>query len=165
MEQPGICNKLLAWMKRTARAPYKKGDHEAGLTLVETLIVVGIIVAFATTAVLVMAPYLSTSKNAAAKSQIATFTQALELYNINCGAYPTAEQGLEALCEKPTIEPVPEGWKGSYLSKKAVPKDPWGNEYKYTIPGPEGLPFGIISYGADGLEGGEGDNKDITSWE
>jgi general secretion pathway protein G len=145
-------------------APKSNRENEAGLTLVETMIVIGVIIVFATSAILLLAPILGTSKLAAAKDQIGTFKQALEIYRLNCGTYPTAEQGLAALRQKPTLEPVPEGWKGPYIDKD-VPKDPWGHDYKYVIPGPEGDPFGVISYGADGTEGGDGDNKDITSWQ
>jgi general secretion pathway protein G len=58
---------------------------------------------------------------------------------------------------------VPAGWEGPYLTK-TVPKDPWGKAYEYTTPGPHGLPFGIRSLGADGLQGGEGNDRDLESW-
>jgi general secretion pathway protein G len=165
MKHRNIFTRLLGIVRRLSGRPLAEGEREAGLTLIETIIVVGIIIAFATAAVLVIGPWLGTSRKAAAQNQIATFAQSLEIYNLNCGSYPSTEQGLQALCQKPTIDPVPEGWQGPYLSKKEVPQDPWGHDYKYMAPGPEGTAFGIISYGADGVEGGEGDNKDITSWE
>jgi general secretion pathway protein G len=73
------------------------------------------------------------------------------------------EQGLAALWEKPTLEPVSSGWNGPYLYKN-IPKDPWGSMYEYVAPGPNNLPYGIRSYGADGREGGENNDADIYSW-
>ena len=78
--------------------------------------------------------------------------------------YPTREQGLDALWEKPILEPVPTGWEGPYVTKKII-NDPWGHPYELTVPGPNGLPFGLRSLGADGKVGGEGNNKDLMSWE
>jgi general secretion pathway protein G len=137
---------------------------EAGLTLIETIIVISIIIVFTTAAVIAVGSILGTSKDAAAKNQIATFKLALNMYLVNCGSYPSQEQGLAALRQKPTTEPVPEGWKGPYIDKE-IPKDPWGHDFKYLVPGPAGDAFGVIAYGADGVEGGEGDNKDVTSWQ
>lgn len=152
---------------RRAFARLFPGDAEqrqAGLTFIETIIVVAIIMIFATAVTVVLVSVMGTTKEAAAKNQIGTFVQALELYNMQCGSYPTAEQGLAALRKKPAVEPVPEGWRGPYISGD-VPKDPWTHDYKYVVPGPAGDPYGVISYGADGVEGGDGDNKDITSWQ
>jgi general secretion pathway protein G len=157
--------KITKRLLQTAVLPGTKRQSEEGLTLIETIIVIGIIVAFATLAIVALAPMIGTSNSAVVKNQIASFKQALEIYRLNCGTYPSPEQGLSALRQKPAIEPVPEGWRGPYIDKKEIPKDPWGNEYKYLVPGPEGDAFGIISYGADGVEGGDGDNKDIKSWE
>jgi general secretion pathway protein G len=108
--------------------------------------------------------YLDTAKQAATKSQIETFGLALNAYLLDCGRYPSKDQSLDALWQKPVLEPVPSGWNGPYVNK-SIPKDPWGNAYEYTVPGPNGLPFGIRSFGADGTEGGEGNAKDISSWE
>jgi general secretion pathway protein G len=88
---------------------------------------------------------------------------ALNSYFLDCGVYPTTEQGLQALWEKPILEPVPKGWEGPYIDK-AVPNDPWNNEFEYLNPGPHGLPFGVRSFGADGAEGGESRDNDISSW-
>ncbi len=164
MKKPNRMKRLWAKAFPAPGSPRKR-EREAGLTLVETIIVVAIIVAFAAGAMIMLGPVLFAGKDAAAKNQIATFVQALEVYNLQCGNYPTEEQGLAALVKKPTIEPSPEGWRGPYLSKSELPKDPWGTEYKYMLPGPEGMPYGIVSYGADGKEGGEGDAKDISSWQ
>ncbi len=156
--------------KRPSRRPHMKEilesirGEESGLTMIETIIVVAIIMIFATAATVVLAVVLSQGNAAAANNQISTFKQALELYRLNCGTYPTAEQGLAALRTKPTLEPVCEGWRGPYIDRE-IPKDPWGHDYKYVVPGPAGDAYGILSYGADGAEGGDGDNKDITSWQ
>ena len=79
------------------------------------------------------------------------------------GFYPSSEQGLKALWEKPASSPEPLFWNGPYISK-SLPKDPWGNEYTYVVPGENNLPFSIICYGKDGTEGGEGNDADIKSW-
>ncbi len=152
--------------RRANKGPARKSDREAeaGLTMIETMIVVAIIVAFATAATVVLAVVISRGNSGAASNQISTFKQAIELYRLTCGSYPTAEQGLAALRQKPTLEPVPEGWAGPYIDRD-IPKDPWGHDYKYVVPGPAGDAYGVISYGADGVEGGDGDTKDIPSWQ
>ena len=73
------------------------------------------------------------------------------------------EQGLKALFEKPILYPIPENWDGPYIDRE-VQKDPWGNEFEYSDTTTNGLPFSIVSYGADGKSGGEGNNEDICSW-
>ena len=108
--------------------------------------------------------YVDRARQVTAKSQIETFSLALQAYAIDCKQYPTQEQGLQALWEKPILEPVPSGWDGPYVDKQ-VPNDPWGNPYAFVVPGPSGLPFGIRSLGADGREGGEGNNRDVSSWQ
>jgi general secretion pathway protein G len=99
------------------------------------------------------------SKQNAAKAQIEIFNQALELFRLDTGRYPTSEEGLNAL----NVDPGIENWAGSYL-KKAVPNDPWRRPYSYQSPGNHG-DYDISSYGADGSPGGEDENKDINSWE
>ncbi len=108
--------------------------------------------------------FIGKAKVVSAKSQIEAFSLSLNAYSIDCKQYPTAEQGLESLWTKPSIEPSPAGWAGPYVNKK-IGTDPWGTPYEYKVPGPNGLPFSIRSFGADGREGGEGDDKDIVSWE
>ncbi|MDR2965502.1 MAG: type II secretion system major pseudopilin GspG [Treponema sp.] len=134
-----------------------------GLTIMETLIVIAIVLILTSIAGFTGIQYLDRARKAAARSQIDSLSVALEAYYIDCGRYPTEEQGLEALWKIPTIEPVSSGWSGPYIYKK-TPNDPWGNPYEYKTPGPDGLPFSIRSFGADGREGGEGKNEDITSW-
>ena len=97
--------------------------------------------------------------------QIEGLETALKLYKLDNGVYPTTEQGLQALVERPDTENVLQNWrKGGYLEKGKVPNDPWGNEFIYLSPGIQG-DYDITSYGADGVPGGEDENKDINSWE
>jgi general secretion pathway protein G len=100
------------------------------------------------------------SKQAAARAQVELLGAGLDQYRLDVGAYPTSSQGLEAVVKNPGVG----NWSGPYL-KKGVPKDPWGNAYQYKSPGDGGRDYDIISYGADGSPGGEGENADITSWE
>jgi general secretion pathway protein G len=87
------------------------------------------------------------------------------MFRLDNGFYPTTEQGLIALIEKPSSEPVPPKWsENGYLDKKKLPKDPWGREYLYLSPGVNG-DYDILSYGADGAPGGDGKNKDINNWD
>ena len=100
------------------------------------------------------------AKGDAAKIEIGQIGQALDLYKLEIGKYPTTQEGLQALITAPSGT---DRWNGPYWKNKAIPKDPWGNEYRYTAPGQHG-PFDIVSLGADGKEGGEGADKDVTSW-
>jgi general secretion pathway protein G len=105
------------------------------------------------------------AKAVKAKMDIASLEISLKLYKLDNGFYPTTEQGLLALIEKPNSEPVPVNWpENGYLEKTKIPKDPWGREYIYLSPGLHN-DFDILSYGADGVQGGDGKNKDINSWE
>jgi general secretion pathway protein G len=135
-----------------------------GWTFMETLIAIAIILVLTSSVGFVAIHNLDKAKTATAKTQIDSLSVALESYYIDCSRYPTTEQGLAALWQKPTSEPVSPFWNGPYLLK-AVPKDPWGNDYEYKVPGQNGLPYSIRSFGSDGREGGEGKDADITSWE
>jgi len=100
-----------------------------------------------------------------ARLDIQNLETALKLYKLDTGPYPSAEQGLQALVEMPETGVIPRKWsKNGYLEKGRVPKDPWGNDFIYLSPGLQG-DFDIISYGADGVPGGEDENKDINNWE
>jgi general secretion pathway protein G len=142
----------------------RKTDSQAGWTLIETLIVIAIVMVLTATVGFMAVGSLEKARIAGTRAQIDSFCVALESYYIDCGNYPTSEQGLSALRKKPEVEPVSDGWSGPYVYKDA-PKDPWGHEYEYTVPGADGNPYGIRSFGADGRDGGEGKNADITSWE
>ncbi len=141
-----------------------KKDKQAGFTFIEIMVAMLILIILIGSAGFTYIRYVSRARVVAAKNQLENFSIALNSYFLDCDRYPTGDQGLQALWEKPVLEPVPDGWNGPYLNKK-VPKDPWGNEYEYKSPGPYGLPFGIRSFGSDGMEGGEGNDKDVVSWE
>ncbi len=99
------------------------------------------------------------AKADAAKIEIGQIGQTLDLYKLEIGRYPTTQEGLQALISAPAGV---NNWNGPYWKKQSVPKDPWGNEYKYVSPA-QSAPYEIISLGADGKEGGDGPNKDIVS--
>ncbi len=139
-------------------------EKSSGFTLIEIMVAAMILLILISVAGFVVTRNIGKAKVISAKNQIQIFSMALNSYFLDCGTYPTTEQGLKALWEKPVLEPVPEEWDGPYLDK-FVPDDPWDRSYEYKIPGPHGLPFGIRSFGSDGLEGGEGSDRDITSWE
>jgi general secretion pathway protein G len=98
----------------------------------------------------------------AARQDVATLAQALRLYKLDNFAYPTTDQGLQALVVKPAAAPIPTNWKaGGYLER--LPKDPWGRDYRYLNPGRHGE-IDVFSLGADGEPGGEGNDADIGNW-
>ena len=101
------------------------------------------------------------AKADAAKIEISQIGQALDLYKLETGRYPSSAEGLQALVAAPAGA---SNWNGPYWKKTTIPKDPWGNDYRYTAPGQKGA-YDIVSLGADGKEGGDGANKDITSAE
>jgi general secretion pathway protein G len=136
---------------------------QRGFTLIEIMVVVVIMGVLAAMVVPKLLNRAGDSKVSAAKVDIATIMQALKLYKLDNQRYPTTEQGLQALIEKPTGGPAANGWKsGGYVEK--MPKDPWGNQYQYLSPGIKGE-VDVFSYGADGQPGGTGNDADIGSWE
>lgn len=137
---------------------------DGGWTFMETLIVLAVILILTATTGFVAVGALEKARVAAAKTQMESLATALEAYYMDCGNYPTAEQGLSALRRKPETSPSSDNWGGPYLYKDA-PRDPWGYDYEYTVPAPDGSAYGIRSFGADGREGGEGKDADIKTWE
>lgn len=139
--------------------------RDSGFTLLEIIVVVFILSLLAA----IVAPRIigrtDDARIADAKIQIKNFETALKLFKMDNGFYPDSEQGLDALIEKPSAGKTPNKYReGGYLEQKRIPADPWGNPYLYVSPGIHG-DFDIISYGADGREGGNGKDADITSWD
>jgi len=136
-----------------------------GFTLIELMVVIVILGILASLIVPRLMGRTDDAKIVKAKIQIESLETALKLYKLDNGMYPDTEQGLQALVEPPDTGILPKKWKkGGYLEKGRVPKDPWGNEFIYLSPGVHD-DFDIISYGADGVSGGEDKNSDINSWE
>jgi general secretion pathway protein G len=136
-----------------------------GFTLIEIMVVIVILGILAGLIVPRIMGRPEEAKQLKAEIQIESLETALKLYKLDNGMYPTTEQGLTALVEAPDTEPIPKSFrKGGYLEKGKVPKDPWGNEFVYLSPGVYG-DYDIISFGADGAQGGEDKNRDINSWE
>ena len=138
----------------------KRNSGQAGVTLIEMMVVVTIIALFAALVLPRMMGQADKARKTAARAQINAYTTALGSYKLDTGVFPTTEQGLQALRVKP--ENV-ENWQGPYLQKD-VEGDPWGHPYLYRFPGEHGDEPDIVSYGADGQPGGDGINADILSW-
>lgn len=149
-----------------------RNTKSEGYTFVETLAVLAIGAVMTAGTTISASKVIAGARKASAKNQIEQFSAALQSYFLDCGCFPTTEQGLIALWEKPSIYPVPEEWSGPYVEKKPS-MDPWGSSYLYitndnsNFPSEvsRNIPFVIISYGADKRDGGEGLNADLKSWE
>jgi general secretion pathway protein G len=135
-------------------------SHKRGFTLIELLVVLVILGLLAGLVGPRVLSYLGGAKSDTARLQINEFGAGLDLFYLEIGRYPTTDEGLVALIEMPSDV---SNWNGPYLKKKTIPKDPWGNDYIYESPGENG-PYDLYSFGMDGTEGGEGDNRDIVSW-
>jgi general secretion pathway protein G len=133
---------------------------ERGLTLIELLVVLVILGLLAGVIGPQVMKHIGTSKSRTAHVQIEELSTALEAYRLENDAYPNTAQGLVALVQRPASA---ERWNGPYLRKQVLPKDPWGRDYRYRSPGQHGA-FDLYSLGADGAEGGEGENTDVVSW-
>jgi general secretion pathway protein G len=146
--------------QRQQRPRRRARGGEAGFTLVEILVVItiiGLIMALVGPRVL---NYLAESKVKAARIQVESFASSLDLFYLDAGRYPTTSEGLAALAQRPGGV---DAWNGPYLRTGQVPNDPWGHAYVYRSPGEHG-PYDLVSYGADGQQGGTGTAADIESW-
>ncbi|MGB5218954.1 MAG: type II secretion system major pseudopilin GspG [Smithella sp.] len=147
------------------RTDKQKRNSAAGFTLIELMVVIIILGVLAGLIIPRVMGRPDEARQAKATMQIGALESALKLYKLDCGSYPTTEQGLKALVEAPTVGNLPRNWRaGGYLEKGKVPKDPWDNEYVYVSPGSHG-DFDLTSFGADGVVGGNGVDHDINNWE
>jgi general secretion pathway protein G len=136
-------------------------NRQRGFTLIELMVVLAII---GVLSAMILPNVLGRADDAritAARTDVGNLMQALKLYKLDNHRFPSSEQGLSALILKPSTEPVPANWK-PYLNK--LPSDPWGFPYQYLNPGIKGE-VDVLSFGADGQAGGEGNNADIGSWQ
>ncbi len=137
--------------------------RQSAFTLIEILVVVAILGILAAIVVPRVMDRPDEAKRVAAKADIAAIVQSLKLYRLDNGFYPTTDQGLVALVQRPASTPAPGNWKqGGYLER--LPKDPWGSDYQYLQPGVKGE-IDVFSLGADRARGGEGSGADIGNWE
>ena len=140
----------------------KISTGQGGFTLLEVMVVVVILGILAALVVPKIISRPDEARVIAAKQDIASLMQALKLYRLDNQRYPSTEQGLQALTVQPTTAPLPPNWKsGGYVER--LPRDPWGNPYQYLNPGIHGE-IDVLSFGADGAPGGEGNDADIGSW-
>ncbi len=134
---------------------------QRGFTLIELLVVLVILGLLMSVVGPRVMKYVGGAKTDTARMQIAELSGALDMYHLEVGRYPAQEMGLQALVQQPAGVAR---WKGPYLRKSNVPSDPWGNAYIYRFPGEHGA-FDLYSLGADGQEGGEGEDAEIGSWQ
>ena len=151
-------------MRRTVAKPAKvletdQRKHNRGFSLIELIVVLVILGLLATVVGPKVMERLGRGKSEIAKLQIDQFEGALGLFRFDVGRYPTSSEGLASLLENAGLH----NWSGPYLDKRTLPNDPWGREYQYRAPGQYGE-YDLWSWGADGIEGGESDSADVTSW-
>ncbi len=149
--------------KRAASARVGIQCHAAGFTLVELMVVIVIIGLLATMVMINVMPSQDRAMVEKARADVSVLEQAMETYRLDNLVYPTTEQGLAALVQAPAGLARPERYRqGGYVRR--LPEDPWGNAYQYRRPGRQAA-FDVYSFGADGAEGGEGENSDIGNWQ
>ncbi|SMC28945.1 general secretion pathway protein G [Andreprevotia lacus DSM 23236] len=144
----------------SVRALHARAHRQGGFTLLEMLVVLVIIGMLVGLVGPKLFARVDTAKVQTAATQVKQLRGALETMRLDIGTYPTPEQGLRMLVTRPSDEKLAKRWKGPYLEDE-LPDDPWNNPYQYVVPGPNGHPFGIYSFGADGKPGGEGNDADV----
>ena len=141
------------------------GKKQKGFTLIEIMVVVVIIGILIGLVAPNIVGNVDEARVVAAKADISTLVDALERYYMDNSTYPTTDQGLPALVEKPTVAPEPKNWRAQgYIKRKKMLQDPWSNEYRYISPGASG-PYDLYSLGSDSQEGGDGVQADIGQWD
>jgi general secretion pathway protein G len=149
-------------MKAFCTLSYKS---ERGFTLLEILIVITILGILASLIAVKLMDRPGEARQLKAQMDIQSLETALKLYKMDNAFYPSTDQGLLALVEKPALGKIPSKWReDGYLEKGVLPKDPWDRDYLYLSPGVHNKDFDLWSYGADGEEGGEGENADVANW-
>jgi general secretion pathway protein G len=143
-----------------SRRPARRRRPERGFTLLELLVVLVILGLLAGLVAPQVFSYLGRAKTDTARIQIENLGAVLDLYRLDVGRYPSQDEGLEALLEAP---PGAQGWNGPYVNRADALIDPWGRPYLYRQPG-QHAPYDLFTFGADGVEGGSGENRDVTSW-
>ncbi|MFQ5754647.1 MAG: type II secretion system major pseudopilin GspG [Acidiferrobacterales bacterium] len=150
-------------LRYTTRMRAQRARMQAGFTLIEILVVVVILGILAALVVPRIMQRPDEARIIAAKNDIRAINSALKLYRLDNGVYPSTDQGLLALVQKPEAGNIPRNWKsGGYLDR--LPKDPWGMQYQYLNPGIHGE-IDVFSLGADNAPGGDGINADLGSWD
>jgi general secretion pathway protein G len=143
------------------KSAYRRSHTRFGFTLLELVVVIIVLGLLAAIVAPQILGRVSDARSTAAQTQIELFGTALDNYRLDNGSYPTTEQGLSALRERPSRAPVPNNWRGPYL-RKDVPLDPWGKPYIYKSPGERNTSgYDLSSLGRDGKPGGEGEDKDL----
>lgn len=143
------------------RRPFRRAGRQSGFSLIEIMVVVVIMGILAALVVPNLLDRPDQARVVAARQDIGGIMQALKLYRLDNGRYPTQAQGLQALVQRPDVAPQPNNWR-SYMDR--LPNDPWGAPYQYLNPGVHGE-VDVFSFGADGQSGGEGNDADIGSWQ
>jgi len=140
-------------------------EDERGFTLLEIIGVLTLLAAIITLVAPNVIKQTQKGQIKAAYAQINALKSVINAYYLDNGDYPTTEQGLKALIEKPTVPPIPDNWNGPYLEDNKIPKDPWGRELIYEKPGKHNPnSYDLYTLGSDKKEGGEGVNADIGNW-